>query len=496
MRKILLLLFFHLSLFVQGQMNNPWMIGYGNWATRTRIVFDSTNYLITQENRKMGFEGTEATISDANGNLLMSSNGVWIADATGDTMMNGSGLNPSWDVNAHPRGLLNDGGNIFLPLPNDSNKYILIHEAYFDTVFNYSYGGGVHLSKIDISANGGLGAVISKNDTLINDKLAMGIAACRHANGRDWWVIAQKDSSDVLYKILITPNGVDTITTQHLGYTQFFYGNGSLIHFSQDGTKFIQSNYHYVAGNLHPSFVILADFDRCTGMFSNTQTIQLTQDSYLWGLAFSPSGKYAYACSSLYLFQINTDSLTIDTVATYDGFYSPYTWCCATTFWTMYLAANGKIYITSGSSVQHIHEMNYPDSAGVACDLQQHAINLGVWSFRAVPNHPNYYLGCDTTLGCTPCYTGINEIKQHDFKFSISPNPNNGNFKIMYLLPQNSKGILEIFDINGKEVYKQNLPPWSTMQYISLPKLANGVYNCTIISNNERVHKKLVVFKE
>jgi len=31
------------------------------------------------------------------------------------------------------------------------------------------------------------------------------------------------------------------------------------------------------------------------------------------------------------------------------------------------------------------------------------------------------------------------------------------------------------------------------MQYISLPKLANGVYNCTIISNNERVHKKLVV---
>jgi hypothetical protein len=140
--------------------------------------------------------------------------------------------------------------------------------------------------------------------------------------------------------------------------------------------------------------------------------------------------------------------------------------------------------------------MNYPDSAGVACDLQQHAINLGVWSFRAVPNHPNYYLGCDTTLGCTPCYTGINEIKQHDFKFSISPNPNNGNFKIMYLLPQNSKGILEIFDINGKEVYKQNLPPWSTMQYISLPKLANGVYNCTITSNNERVHTKLVVLKE
>jgi len=52
----------------------------------------------------------------------MSSNGVWIADATGDTMMNGGGLNPSWDVNAHPRGLLING-NIFLSFPEDSINY-------------------------------------------------------------------------------------------------------------------------------------------------------------------------------------------------------------------------------------------------------------------------------------------------------------------------------------------------------------------------------------
>jgi len=121
-------------------MNNTWLIGNQPLANvlKARMVFTDTSYSFNTELRKMTFEGTEATISDANGNLLMSSNGVWIADATGDTMMNGSGLNPSWDVNAHPRGLLNDGSNIFLPLPNDSNKYILIHEAYFDTVFNYS----------------------------------------------------------------------------------------------------------------------------------------------------------------------------------------------------------------------------------------------------------------------------------------------------------------------------------------------------------------------
>ena len=478
--------------------NSIWLIG-NQWLSsvpKARMIFTDTSYTLNTELRLMAFEGAEATISDKSGNFLMSSNGVWIADATGDTMMNGDSLNPSWDVNAHPNGLLINNGNIFLPFPDDSNKYILIHQAAFDDISTYSTLGGIHKSVIDITANGGLGAVIEKNDTLIYDSLTWGLTACRHANGRDWWVIAQKDSSDIVYKILITPNGVDTIMTQSLGYSQFFKGNASDITFSQDGKKFIQSNYHYVAGNLHPSYVILADFDRCTGMFSNAQTVQLTQDSYLFGLAFSPSGKFAYACSSIYVFQINVNSLTVDTVAVYDGYTSPFTWCCATTFWSMYLAANGKIYITSGNSVQHIHEMNYPESAGIACYLQQHAINLGVWSFRAVPNHPNYYLGCDTTSGCPCLTTGINEINQHDFRFSISPNPNNGNFRIMYLLPQNKSGTLQIFDITGKEIYHQNLPPWSTAKYISLPKIADGVYQCTITSNNQRVNKKLVVYKE
>ena len=494
MKKLILVLF--IPLIVQGQINNTWLIGYGNWAVRARIIFETNNYILTQESRQMGFQGAEATISDDNGNFLMSSNGVWIADATGDTMINGGGLNPSWDVNAHPNGILTENSNMFLPFPNDSNKYILIHHALFSDISTYSYWGGVHKSVIDITANGGLGAVIEKNDTLIYDEISGGITACRHANGRDWWVIVQKDSSDVVYKILLTPNGVDTITTQHLGYAQFFNGNVSQITFSQDGKKFIQNNYHYVAGNMHPSFVILADFDRCTGMFSNTQTIQLTQDSYLWGLAFSPSGKYAYACSSLYLFQIDTDSLTVDTVATYDGFYSPYSWCCATTFWTMYLAANGKIYMTSGNGVQHIHEMNYPDSTGVACDLQQHAINLGVWSFRAVPNHPNYYLGCDTTQTTCPCLvTGIKELSQHDFRFKIMPNPTNGNFKIMYLLPQNSKGIFEVFDITGKKVFNYNLPQWSTLQNFDLSFLGNGIYHCSIKSGNYYVQKKLAIIR-
>jgi hypothetical protein len=162
----------------------------------------------------------------------------------------------------------------------------------------------------------------------------------------------------------------------------------------------------------------------------------------------------------------------------------------------MYLAANGKIYITSGSSVQHLHEMNYPDSAGVACDVQQHAIDLGSYlHLRAVPNHPNYNLGPVVGSICDTLSVGLTEVT-HDFHFSITPNPvSDGWVKLTYLLPQNKAGVLEVYDLTGQQVYSQQLPPWSTLQYVQLPELSNGLYTCVISSGNERVAKKMVVMR-
>ena len=187
--------------------------------------------------------------------------------------------------------------------------------------------------------------------------------------------------------------------------------------------------------------------------------------------------------------------MAIDTVATFDGFISGFPpSCCGTTFMHEYLAANGKIYLTSGNGVQHLHEINYPDSAGLACDVQQHAISLGVWSFWSVPNHPNYNLGPVLGSICDSI-TSIAEIK-HNFKFSISPNPtSDGYIKLVYLLPQNKHGVFEVYNMTGQLVYKMNLPPWSTLQFVKLPELSSGVYTCVISSGYERVGRKLVFMK-
>ncbi len=495
--------------FSQG-MNSHWLIGYNaNPNDKGRIVFDSSSYLFTIENRPMQFWGTQATIADNNGNFLMSSNGVWIANALNDTMMNGSGLNPSWDVTAHPNGLLIFNGNVFLPFPGDSDKYLLVHEAKLG---QFSIDPSrVYYSVIDITLDGGLGAVVQKNDTILEDTLSWGLAACKHANGRDWWVVAVHDGNPLVNKMLFTPDGLNSITTQQLNYTFNTWGNASQILFSQKGDKFM---YNSGINQTQSGYVLIADFDRCNGSFFNEQIIPISSTNYVWGLVFSPSGEYAYASTSQRIFQINTTTLAVDTIATYDGFVSGFPPnCCATTFFNMYLAANGKIYITSGSSVQHIHEMNYPDSAGTACDLQQHNINLGIWNFRSVPNHPNYYLGpvagsvCDSLTGLTPGPSPTGEGR-----FEILPNPNNGSFEIMYLLPQNKSGVFEVYDVNGRKVYEQNLPQWSTVQQINLSggysqrapvtlkgssaQIAEGIYQCVITSDGKRAVKKVVILKD
>jgi hypothetical protein len=494
--KLVLVLFvFAINATGQGY-NHQWLLGNNPFINfpNGRAFFDVNSETFTSEFRKMSFKGTQANICDANGNLLMASNGIWIANATGDTMLNGGGLNPGGITPNWQFGLPMTSNNIFLPHPNDTKKFGLFHHtANFD---GYSYPSyEVFLTTIDMTLDNGLGAVISKNQIVFSDTLNWGLAACRHSNGIDWWVISTKHNTDSVFVISYVSSGIQNVTAQKLNSAKSWYGVIQPT-FSSSGDKFA---YFVYDSSTVDCTVLISDFDRCSGTFSNTISIPVSSGQLIWGLAFSSSGKYVYACTSTRIFQIDTDNLNVDTVAVYDGFISPPgDPCCATSFWNMYLAANGKIYVTSGSSVQHLTVINYPDSAGLACDVQQHSIDLiDYLHLRSVPNHPNYYLGCDTTLGCPCLTTGIEELVGHEFRFNVAPNPTNGSFKITYLLPQNQPGKLEIFDTNGRRIYEMNLPQWSTMQEVILPKsVSSGVYNCVITSGGERGSKKVVVYKE
>jgi hypothetical protein len=494
---LIFLFFLHSLTFAQG-LNHTWLVGYNNWPNKARFNFTSSSFQYIIEQRDMGFEGTQGNISDSNGNFLMSSNGVWIANANNDTMQNGTGLNPGAFVNSWSNGLPLPHANIILPWPDSSKKYILIHQTHNNT---QSPSSELYFSVIDITLDNGLGEVIEKNIIFYQDNFAWGLNACKHSNGRDWWIVALSDSLNKIFTFLLSPNGIQFHSSQSFFFPAFHGTSGQA--FSPDGKKFAFTNVISLNPGTYEHDLRLLDFDRCSGVFSNPQFLNLTDSIGGRSVAFSSNSKNLYFSKFDKIIQINTDTSDIASslkiVAIYDGFISgvPPN-CCNTDFWSMYLAANGKIYITSGSSVQHIHYINFPDLKDSLCDVQQHAIDLnGVWSFRAVPNHPNYYLGCDTT--CTPCLLtplGINEVS-HDFKFNIYPNPSSGNFNVIYLLPQNKNGKLEVFDITGKVVYELRLPQWSTLQSISLSNyISNGLYNCVITSDGQRVSRKIAVIRE
>jgi hypothetical protein len=242
------------------------------------------------------------------------------------------------------------------------------------------------------------------------------------------------------------------------------------------------------------------DFDRCNGIFSNPDSVTSISSTGGYSLAFSPNSRYIYYCNFDIIFQVDCDSLnlasTVKTVAIYDNYSYPYSFM-QTDFWYEYLAANGKIYITSGNSTIDLHVIANPDSAGLSCNVLQHSLRVPCYSFRGNVYHPNYYLGpvigsvCDSLA-----HVGLQEHLEEVQNFQISPNPiSNAEIKITYLLPQNKSGVFEVYDTNGKIIYSQILPEWSSLQFIHLPFLNNGLYYTSITSGNSRMVKKLVVLK-
>ncbi len=418
MKKIFFLLFiFYGEISGQG-LSNRWVFGYsccaGNFGG-TDLDFSAGTPNIILKQRYMNFLETNGTISDEYGNLLFASNGIYIANSLDDTMQNGDDINPSTYTNTMaPHGLALPQGNIVIPFPDDSTKYYLFHETSDDMNGTWAtlY---LYYSIIDMNFNGGLGAVIQKNTVLLNDSLVEGrITACKHANGRDWWLVVHQYNTGMVYKYLISPQGISGPTMQDLFTPRDIWFGQAL--FSPQGDKFA---YYEPYGDLD-----IFDFNRCTGDFSNFVHIDINDSAGIGGAAFSASGKYLYLSSMLYVYQFDVSVANIDStkavVGVYDwyqfqGFYQ--------NFYLSALAPDGKIYINCGDGSRFFHVINSPDNAGIACDFVQRGLPLPRWNAFTMPNYPNYFLGAEGGTLCDSLPTGFSDIKSPIEAFTVFPNP-------------------------------------------------------------------------
>lgn len=469
----------------QGIINN-YPFGYTGPTRGNMNLFSGNPVITTDSTYNYRLSYTHANISDSLGNLLIFTNGVVVLDGNHDTMPNGTGLNPCpYTTQAQYDGLSLIQADLLLPDPGNIIEYYLIHQSL--NILNQYVNTRLYYSKINMQLNFGKGDVNQKNINLLQDTLwGGGTTACKHANGRDWWVVVVRAHLPIYFVFLLSPNGISYSSTQTIG-NRWDYGQ----------TAFSPNGEYYGIRENAKNFQIF-NFDRCTGIFSNPQIIP-TSDS-LWGsgFCFSPDSKLAYATSAHFLYQVNLDSTnllsSLDTVAVWDSTYDPvFGPPLETSFENMQIGPDGKIYMTTVWATHYLHRINYADSIGVACDMQQHLISLPTYNGNTIPNFVNYSLGPVIGSVCDSLGLGIQESELHNFNFSIQPNPIADKIlNCKYKLPRNKRGVIEIFDITGRSIFSESLPPWSTEQHYHL-KISAGMYTVKLTSTKQQSVRKIIV---
>lgn len=295
-----------------------------------------------------------SVISDANGSLLFYTDGSDVWNKNHAVMDNGTGLLGYFSSTQSA---------IIVPKPQSSDTHYIITSWQSD---------GINYSEVDMTADGGLGAVVNKNVPLLPvdvngnpTRSAEKLTAVKHANGKDIWVIGHGFRNDLFYAWRVTPTGIDPnpvvstvgtdLTTKPnlrdpIGYLKA----------SPDGSKLAVCYYRVSAE--------LLDFDNATGVVSNP--IVLGQNKWFYGLEFSPSGKL------LYVAEVNGNIYQYDLEAPDIGGTELNISGDITDTGALQLAIDGKIYCTNNEK-PYLSVIHNPDIRGMGCQYEFNVLDLG-----------------------------------------------------------------------------------------------------------------------
>jgi len=473
------------------QYGNVWVFG-----DSSGINFNTsppTNFISSVKSR-----GTSASYCDTNGHLLFYTSYDPTPILTGQSPDRNGNI---YNINGS---IMQNGDSIIMEA---WYQEALIISTIFDSskFYIFSVGVGLHpglyYSIVDVTQNGGLGAVTHKNVQLLNLKSIDCVSAVKHGNGKDWWVFFKTYGSLVnndIYKFLITPNGINGPIIQSIG-TPSRSGFIRFV-FNQQGNKLAILDYL--------GMIELFDFDRCSGQFSNQKLIKSNVTTppvpALWSGEFSPDGTKLYVATSYddsYLWQFNLlDSLpqnTVDTLANFN-FSIPaggalklapdnkIYWSCA---WNNNLTFNYPYPDTSYNVYNtHLSVINSPDSLGAACNFQPYSFYLGGGrTYWGLPNNPNYELGPLVGSVCDTLAVGIAEITHYKNNITVYYD---AGWQMAFVNAKGLKGknyTFQLYNLNGQLILQEQgkLNSEYFTKDLSLVSSASGIYLVRLITEKE-----------
>jgi hypothetical protein len=419
------------------------------------------------------FSRGSATISDSLGNFLMAFNGKTLFDSSGNIIaeMNESAFN---DVYFGYRGF------VFLRHKLSGNNFKLIHSyggSFPNSPNPYSTGIDTAIFVTYISFDEGTYTINSSERYDLPIQTVSGaIDACRHANGRDWWMLKLGHKKNQYIKGLLSPDTLTLApyyTNQDSAYVSFGWAS-----FSSDGSKYV----HWFGGHIRELQVF--DFDRCTGELSNLQTFDFSDiviDEWFTDFtpfSLSPDG------SKLYMTRTNsTDYLVIDNFQ-YD--LETQTAIVLTDSLGIFsLTPNLKHMLGGFCCMNYTPEPNMPyasilkqpNEVGFDAEFIPFYYELPLYGFNYTPpNQANHLLGpvdgtvCDS-LGLND-ETSIKKLEQ--FSFNLFPNPGNEVIHFTTDLPLPLK--LTIRDNQGRTVIEKTMNQKSFSIQEGIAELNTGIY--------------------
>jgi len=279
-------------------------------------------------------------------------------------------------------------GAIVLPRPGSESLFDLF------TLCTTRGGGAerlvIYRHAIDMSD--GLGRVSDANRLVNDDPLTDKLAAVRHANGRDWWLVAHGYQTNEFHVYLLDASGSLKAQRQAIGRVHAGHNvRVGEMTFSPQGDRL-----GLVTGN---GIVEVFRFDRCTGRFSDPvylgvdnppQDVPKSDFVAHYGCSFSPSGRFFYYSTIDRLFQIDLN-------ATEPARSKEKIWedpvALANTLAQHELGPDGRIYIARYNH-RYLSAIEYPDRKGKNCRFVRDFLSLGGRQVKAgLPNFPNYRLG-------------------------------------------------------------------------------------------------------
>lgn len=466
MKKLIFIPLFIFTLCAYSQhINDNWYFGDGaalNFADGDPVDISGNSPMLCLDN--------SSTMSNANtGELLFYSNGYSVWNNNHELMSNGGGLL------GH-----NSGGNCAFGVKKPGNN----SEYYLFTSDAWAGSNGLRYSIIDMSLDGGNGAVTAVKNEILLESATEKILAIPHSNNNDFWILVHPWNSSVFEAYLLTSTGLSTTPVEsNIGS---LHSGGAGLNYNAAGQIVANKQNNKIACSIFDmGHVEIFDFNNSTGELSNEIILQ---DSKAWGAAFSPNGDLLYVShwGGSTKGQINQYDLTagnasaisssmeiIGDVSGPNGNYKA---------GYLQIGPNDKIYIAKYLS-NYIGSIESPDEIGSNCGFIDNSINLGEGICQAG-------LPCLANVKSNTVEIASIENPVSEDTFTLFPNPSKDYFTLKFDEIQENT-LVEVYSMDGRLVSTQKCNGLISIP-IDLSNESSGSYTVSIVANNKIRKARLI----